>query len=320
MMDVITRVELAYYDLIAAGEQVTVQEQALQLAEKLLAENKKRVEVGAMAPLDEKQAEAQVASSRADLLSAQQLQATRENDLKALLAAEYSDWQMVIVLPSDRLLVVPQAFNVQASWMNGLVLRPELIQSRLTIEKQGITIEYAKNQLYPLLNVTGRYGLSGLSRDYGGFFQQIGDGQFQSAGVGVQLTVPLGNSAARNNLKVAKANKDQLLLQLKKQEQDVMVQIDNAVKTAKTSLQRVSATAEARDYAKLAYEAEQKKLENGKSTSFVVLQLQRDYTTAYASYIRALADYNRAVALLSQAEGTTLEHYGMNLTPRPPTE
>ena len=54
-------------------------------------------------------------------------------------------------------------------------------------------------------------------------------------------------------------------------------------------------------------DAEQKKLENGKSTSFVVLQLQRDATAARSAEIRALADYNKAQAALAKSEGTTLD-------------
>jgi HAE1 family hydrophobic/amphiphilic exporter-1 len=69
----------------------------------------------------------------------------------------------------------------------------------------------------------------------------------------------------------------------------------------------VESTRKARIYADEALSAEQKKLESGKSTSFVVLQLQRDLTSARSEEIRALADYNRALAELFRAEGTTLE-------------
>jgi len=94
---------------------------------------------------------------------------------------------------------------------------------------------------------------------------------------------------------------------LKKLEQDIMIQIDDAVKLAQTSFERVDATKQARLYAEAALEAEQKKLENGKSTSFVVLQLQRDLTTARSQEIRALADYNQALAGLALNEGSVFE-------------
>jgi outer membrane protein TolC len=64
VMATATSVEQAYYDLIFAREFVTVQQKAVELAEQLVRENKKRVEVGAMAPLDEKQAESQAAAHR----------------------------------------------------------------------------------------------------------------------------------------------------------------------------------------------------------------------------------------------------------------
>ena len=67
IMSIVTTVEQAYYDLIYARENVTVQEKAVELATQLVVENKKRVEVGSLAPLDEKQAEAQAASSRGGL-------------------------------------------------------------------------------------------------------------------------------------------------------------------------------------------------------------------------------------------------------------
>src|SRR5262249_1501667 len=86
LMTTITAVEQAYYNLVYSRDFVLVQEKALELADRLLAENRKRVEVGAMAPLDEKQAESQAATSRADLLQAQASAGTAERVLKALLS------------------------------------------------------------------------------------------------------------------------------------------------------------------------------------------------------------------------------------------
>ncbi|HQN79855.1 MAG TPA: hypothetical protein PLB64_02245, partial [Kiritimatiellia bacterium] len=61
--------------------------------------------------------------------------------------------------------------------------------------------------------------------------------------------------------------------------------------------------------------AEQQKLARGKSTSFVVLQLQRDLTSARNTEIQALADYNRQLAALALAEGAVLERLGVELAP-----
>ena len=102
IMDVSTSVELAYFDLIYARESVKVLEKAVELAGQLVRENKKRVEVGTMAPLDEKQAESQEATSRADLLQAQRALAASENALKRLITDNFAELQPVELRPDRK--------------------------------------------------------------------------------------------------------------------------------------------------------------------------------------------------------------------------
>src|SRR5207247_6040717 len=71
IMVVVNTTAGAYYDLIAARDQIEVQKIAVQLKEQLLAANKKKMQVGTMAPCDEKQAESEAAKARSDLITAQ---------------------------------------------------------------------------------------------------------------------------------------------------------------------------------------------------------------------------------------------------------
>ncbi len=80
-----------------------------------------------------------------------------------------------------------------------------------------------------------------------------------------------------------------------------MVEIDNAVKQAQSDYQSVDATRQARIYAEAALDAEQKTYAVGKATTFDVLQLQNNLTTARSHEIRALANYNEALANLAAA-------------------
>jgi outer membrane protein len=317
VMTIVESVEEAYFGVIAAKLNVEAMEIALQLANRSLAENKKRVEVGAMAPLDEKQAESQVAASRANLVGAQQTMALQQNTLKGLLVENFSSWQQNLIEATESLSAVPQVFSLQDSWHKGLTMRPDLLQARTEVEKQDIVLRYTFNQLFPELDLVGSYGHSGgnaIMRDYGGVLGQIEQGKNPSYSYGAQLVVPLSNRAARYNYKTSKAQKRQLVLQLKQLEQSVMIQIDNAIKQAQTSFERVDSTKQARLYADEALKAEQKKLEQGKSTSFVVLQLQSTLTGTRQAEIQALSDYNVALARLALAEGYTLERNHLNLT------
>jgi outer membrane protein TolC len=313
VMTTVTAVEQAYYNLIFSQENIKVQQKALELAERQLAENKKRVEVGAMAPLDEKQAQSQVAGSRADLLNALGTEETQQRVVKSLLSDDYSKWAKVAIKPTQSLIALPEKFNLQESWRKGLSQRPDLLQEKLSLSKQGDIIRLQKNQLYPQLDVVGTAGYNASSATFGGYLDQFGgrDNPFYS--VGGQLTIPLGNNTARNNYKSAKATQDQIAMQLKQLEQNVLIQIENDIAVANTRFQQVDATREARIYAEAALDAEQKKLESGKSTSFVVLQLTKDLTTARSTEISALASYNNALAQLALDEGDTLERRHVSL-------
>jgi len=311
IMLVVTQVEEAYFNLIFARENVTVQEEALGLAERLLAENRKRLEVGALAPLDEKQSQSQVAARKADLIEARRALSMQENLMKSLLTNDYASWHARRLLPAGKLEAIAQVFSLQDSWSKAMSQRPDLRGMRTDLERQAIVIKFDRNQLFPSLDLVGSYGRAANAREYEGFFNGIQDNSGPRYSVGAVLRFPLGNRTARANYRVSKTQKMQLLARLKKMEQTIMLQIDDALNLAKANFQQVQATREAREFAQAALDAEQKKLENGLSTSFVVLQLQNDLTLARTNEIRALANYNQALAQLAFDEGDTLRRHGI---------
>jgi outer membrane protein TolC len=313
VMQTVTDVEKAYFSLIAARENITVQQQALELNERQLAINKKKVEVGALAPLDEKQAQSQVAQSRADLINAIGAEATSQRVLKSLLSDEYSEWKDVTIEPVEKLVAIPQQFNLQESWRKGLSQRPELLQAKLGLEKQGQVVRYQKNQLFPQLDVFGSAGYNTSAKEFSGAFDQIAnrDNPFWSGGA--QITFPLTQRTARNSYRSSRAAREQLELGYKQLEQGVLIGIEDAIAAANTSFQATGSRREARIYAEAALDAEQKKLESGKSTSFQVLQLTRDLTTARSAEITALTQYNMDLAEIARREGSTFERRHITL-------
>ena len=222
IMDVVNRVEQAYYDLIFAIENVRVQEKGLELAERLLSENKRRVEVGALAPLDEKQAESQAAASRADLLSAHRDLDAQQNVLKNLIADDYKNWHDISIVPEEKLLAIPEKFNLMESWAKGMTQRPDLLQSRIDIERRDIVLRYDRNQLYPQLDLIGSYGRNGLGRHFGDAWDTISQEQNPKYSYGVLFSMPLSNRGPRNRYRASQAEKEQALLILKRLEQNIL--------------------------------------------------------------------------------------------------
>lgn len=307
IMTVVNNIKAAYYNLIFARENVRVQQAAVDLAQETTREDLQRVKVGALAPLDEKQAESQAASAESDLLTAQTGLVQQENVFKGLLAYRLNDWSGVTPVPSETLIAVPETPELQECLRSGVEKRPDLLQAKVNVEKQHVTIKYNFNQLFPEVDVLGSYGRNATDLTFSQNLNTLRQGTFPYLSYGVSLTIPLGNTSARNNYKQAKSSLEQLVLQLKKIQSSIILAIDNDVKTIRSDLLKVESTRKAREYAELALQAEQTKLEHGKSTSFFVLQLQNSLTTARSAEIRALADYNIALEQLAFDDGTTLE-------------
>jgi HAE1 family hydrophobic/amphiphilic exporter-1 len=309
----VTAVVTAYYELIFAQQNVQVQQQALDLAQTQLNQDKQRVQIGTLAILSVQQDESQLAQSQASLIAAQSTLDTAQNTLKNLITDEYARWHDVEIQPTATLAAAQEQIDLQDSWSKGMTERPDLLQARLNVEQQGIQLKYYRNQLFPELDLIGSYGFNGASREFSGTFNQFNEENSPFYTYGAQLTMPLSNAGPRNQYKSTKATLQQILLQLKQLEQNIMVEIDNAVKQVESGYQSVQATRQARIYAEAALDAEQKTYGVGKATTFEVLTYQNNLTTARSAEIRALANYNEALATLAQQEGSILEQYNINL-------
>jgi len=313
LITTVTAVENAYYELIYARENVQVEQDALHLAQTQLDQDNQRLQIGTLAQLSVEQDESQAAQSRANLITAEFTLASDQNTLKNLITDNYRQWHDQDIEPAAALEAVRQLFDVQDSWGKGMTQRPDLLQARLTLEQQGIQLKFDRNQIFPELDLIGSYGFNGAGREFSDTFGQFNEGNAPFYTYGAQLSVPLSNARARDSYKSDKATGQQLLLKLKQLEQNVMVQIDNAVKQAQSAWESVDATKQARIYAEAALDAEQKTYGVGKATTFEVLQYQNSLTTARSQEIRALANYNEALSNLAQQEGSTLQRRNVDV-------
>ncbi len=313
IMELVTRVENAYNDLLLARENIKAHEEAVQLAERQLAASQKRVAVGRGAEVETKQTEVRVAGERAALLGARGTVAVMDYRLKQLLSDDFSQWEKVDIQPATLLTMVPEPISLQYSTGKALTRRPDLQARKVEVEKQGIELKYRRNQLYPQLDVRGTYGQSGSGEDYSGALEIVRKGDAPHYSLGVVLTVPLGNKRERLLYNSAKMQRERLLLRLKKAEQDIMVDVAVAVQYAQTAFARLDVTRQSRQAAEAALAGAQKRLESGQGDTYTVLQMQRDLTSARLGELSALADYNKALADVAYAEGTTLERHKLNL-------
>lgn len=313
IMKTLLAVELSYNDLLTARESVRVQEKALQLREQLVAETRRRVQVGDLPPLDAEQAETQLELTRTALTAANEFYVSTQNILKGLLTDDFRSLMDVELVPTDALLAVEQTVNRSESFARAMENRPDLAEARLAVEKSDVAVRFRKNQLFPNLDLVGSYGGLGVADQAGSSINNAFSFGNQEYSYGVVLSFPLSNVSERGYYRASKAARQIAQLELKKAEEALLLQIADFVNRAQSRFAQVTSTRKARVFAESALAAEVKKLQNGLSTAFFVLQLQETLTAARTAEIQAIADYNKVLAQLSFAEASILEKHHLSL-------
>jgi outer membrane protein len=306
----------AYYDLVGAIGQLKVSQQSLDLAKESLRNNERRVEVGTIPPIDIVEAKAEVSRNEEAVIVGESLVKSFEDALRTLiLNPQQPDFWAVHIVPSEEPVLTPRALDVDGAIRNALDHRTDLAQSHREIDQTDITMKFARNQKLPALNAIVNYGLAGvggtrtLYDTSGGFPVPIGSAQrsfsdalrdifgndFKTWSVQFQVSYPIGTSAADAGYAQAKVQREQQTTTLRQLELQVTQQVREAARQVETSLKRVEATKNARDFSQQRYDAEQKRINVGLSTTFQLFQAQRDLSSAQLAELNAIIAYNRAL-------------------------
>jgi outer membrane protein TolC len=186
-------------------------------------------------------------------------------------------------------------------------------------------VRYTKNQILPQLDLVGSFALSGIGGDqiqrtglsgdisniipggYGDALDTLFGGDFRDWSLGLNVSYPIGNSTAEAQHAQAQVSARQQRAQIDSNEILIAQAVRQTARSVDTGRKRIDATRVARELAAKRLEAEQKKFEVGMSTSFLIVQAQRDLAQAAANELRALIDYNKAIVLFERARGTILE-------------
>jgi len=335
LIDTVYSVEQAYWDLVYSIENLKTQVQALESGRDLLAKTKREVEVGTKAPIEVLNAEATVARREADILQSEASVKRSQDLLRALLnlGADPSAAGQVIV-PSDQPEFKPYAITLEEAYAQAMIRRPDLETAKTTIAARQIDFRIAKNQRLPQLDlqlVKMSPGLSGQlyifdpvnpllpptlgpSGSASEAFRDAFKFLYNNWTAGVTLTIPVGDVIGKAGYTYAKLGLQQAEARLKTQEQQVYLEVSDAVRTLETAAKSVDAYRVARELAEKQLEAEMKKLNVGMSTNYFVLTYQDALASARSFEMRALVDYNVAVANIAKVTGTTLEMRNITLS------
>jgi len=307
----------AYWDLVFAIQAVEAAQNSLSISQKLVQDNQARVEIGTLAPIDIKSAEAESANRRLTLVQAQATVRTAELALKRLIVSGTDDpvWNSSIN-PVDRPAANPEPINVEAAVARALQQRTDVQQSLNNLKVSDINLRNQVEATRPQLDLIASYGLSGVGgtqfvrngTDLGGspILNRIPSGYFDALStlgrfdlptwnLQVNFAVPLGQSAQEANVARSRLALEQTQANIKSLQLQIATDVANAALTVQSSLESVQAAGTARQLAQERLNAAQSKFEVGMAINYEVVQAQRDYLDAVNNELRAQANYRKAL-------------------------
>ena len=328
----VSAVRDAYWELVYATRSVEVQQQALELAEALVRDNEARVEIGTLAPIDVVQARSEAAARRQTLAQAEQALATAELVLKQLIVDGTGDeyWRTTLN-PIDLPTLSPAPIDLEGTIRRALDERTDLERSRRQLDINEVNLSSMRNQRLPSVDLTGSYQLQGqggtrfvrsglggavLTEVPGGIndaFDQLVDLDYPVWTVQVNVSYPIGPSAADAAYARAQLQTQQVQAQLRQLELQVATEVTNAVLQIRAIARRIEAATAARELAEEQLAAEQSRFDAGLSTNFFVVQAQRDLSAAQDTELRAILDQQKALIELDRVQRTSLSQAGIQI-------
>jgi HAE1 family hydrophobic/amphiphilic exporter-1 len=324
LLDTANSVEQAYLNLVYARQFIDVVRESLFLARDQSRITQIRIDVGASAPLDILQPRVQIATSEEALINAVASVRGAEDDLRALMHLDPSEWDRPII-PVDPIGYTPIAIDPAQAVARALDLRPEMHELQLTTETRRVQYMYARNLTRPQVDLALDYSQAGLagkalalnpitnqptnipSTQFPHALQQAFEGTFPSWTIGFTVGVPITNIGARAEAKRAELDLAQSKTDEEQTRQNIVVQVRATIRAIDTAAKDIQATRAARDAAEKNLDAERKRYENGMTTNFQVLQIQQQLTDSRARELQALVTYNKAVAAYHRAVGDLLD-------------
>ena len=136
--------------------------------------------------------------------------------------------------------------------------------------------------------------------------QNLLSNRFNNFRVGVQVNLPLRNRTAQAQFGRSLVEGQRIATQREQLEQSIQVDVRNALQVVRSAEARLHAAGIQREASEQQYQSEQRKLDAGQSTVFLVLERQTALTTARGNELRAQTDLNKAIAELQRATGNAL--------------
>lgn len=313
MVQTTAAVKAAYWNLVSARANVDARRAALALAEELVRVNRAKVDVGQSPPIDLVSAEAEVASNQEQLIVAETTVKQSEDRLRLLIfdGARRDVWSVAIE-PTDTPPVTTVALDIESAVTNALRDRTDLDRARKDTENAAIALKLADNQRLPDVRVNASYQANGLGgtqllrtggfpgtiigpgdvTGFGSILGQVFRSTYPTWGLGVSVSYPIGQGVEQANHARSELEARQAAQRVRASEARVIQQVRDAAWKVEMNARRIETVRAVRALAEERRNVEQRRFDVGMSTSFLVIQAQRDLAQATQNELAAILAYD----------------------------
>ncbi|MBN2320166.1 MAG: TolC family protein [Acidobacteria bacterium] len=324
----ISQIEQAYWDLVSAIQDYAIQRDSLKLAMINLRDNRKRVEVGTQAPITIVESEYQVAQRRQNLTSAEERIVQQMNNMRQYVSNDKDNeiWSKVIV-PTDSPEFQEYLIDLETAIEIALENSPDLHKNSLELEKADINLRMNANNKKWGLDLTASFNNSGNAGEptgdpsdpfyrpppedqIGGFgraFQNMFSSGLYGWSLQLNVDIPIRNRSAEAAYANQVITKKRTILNRKKMEQQVVVEIRNAYQALQTSRQQVETAELGKRLAQEQLDGEEKRYDAGLTENYRVLEQQENLAQAENTELSRLISYKKNIIALQEAMQTLLE-------------
>jgi outer membrane protein TolC len=335
LTNLLVQAQNSYWDLVFAEQDLNVKQRSLERAQIELEQDRTKVEIGTLAPVDVVQTESLVANVSDQLVQSQTLIQTTADQLKKLVSSDKDPSIFAVKLRALEEPLRPEGVQVPAledAVRVALENRPEMRQSILDLRNKDLQVNFAKNQRLPVFDITGQYiqnGTGGTQRRGfllgtpplnpaipGGIFDALGQlfgFGYNGFSAGFNVVIPLNNKSV--NAAYEKALNDQRTSQslIDTTAQQIALDVRNALTQVGLYKSRIETAKTARELAQRVLDAEQDKFNLGTSTLRFVLDSQNNLAQAQSNEVQVLVNFTKALVVLDQAMGMTLKKNNIEL-------
>lgn len=323
VLDVMVQLEDTYWELVFAVRDVEVRKRSLALAEEVYRKEKSREAQQMARPLEVSRARAAVTSRKAELIRAQ----NRVRDLSDLLKNTMNDPDPqlglasdVLIVPADDPVIESPVIDRPNAVVTAIAQRPELQELREQIKAIEAQKRFDRNQLLPRLDLSFLWRRNAVDTNSSGAWKDQLSGDFTDYGAGLVFEVPVGNRFAESQYRRSRLELQQAMRSLDNLTQDVILEVNTAIREIETNLEEIVATREARIAAKDTLDGEQARYDVGDVTNEELLRAQRDFEEAERNELQTLTRLMVAIVHLERAKGTLLEYDNIHVLPKTPQD